>query len=71
MKYNTSYIPFETPKYSDYETWKNFYLIDLNRMYKIMLKNLSKNFSNEINNNFEKFCKFIYDNSSKNILEYR
>ena len=67
-KFNTDYVPFKTPRVTKYDKWCERYNMYLMDMYEIMIVKLRSDFSNEINYDFDVFCKFIFKNSSKYIM---
>ena len=67
-KYNTNYVPFETPRVYKYDEWCEIYDTYLVEMYEIMIVELKSVFSNEMNHDFDLFCKFVFNNSSRYIM---
>ncbi len=68
-KFNTNYVPFKTPRVSNYDKWLEVYNTYLVEMYEIMIVKLRSGFSNEINYDFDLFCRFVFNNSSKYIMK--
>jgi hypothetical protein len=69
-----NYIPHKKPRYSNYNTWKECYYNDLLQLYNILEDLINSRYDNNIKwnneNNFEEFCKFIYECSSKYISSW-
>ena len=63
-----NYIPYKTPKYPNYSLWVNTYEKDLLNIYSIYTSTFT-NFYNDhdVDFNFDLFCKFVYNCSSKYI----
>ena len=48
-----------------YDQWNNCYHKDLQIMYSIFIKHLKNNYLKYKDISFDKFCEFIFSNSSK------
>lgn len=67
----SNYLPYETITEDNYDEWKEYYNTYLLSMYDSLVKHIS----NKINADWEseqvfiKFCKMVYNSSSKHILD--
>lgn len=67
----SNYLPYETVTEDNYDEWKEYYHTYLISMYNSLVKHIS----NKINADWEreqvftKFCKMVYNSSSKHILD--
>ena len=67
-EFKYKFIINNTPKYPNYFNWFREYELDLTYMYNIFTNSIENRFdTKDANLNFEMFCKFIYNNSSKYI----
>jgi hypothetical protein len=66
-----NYIPRKRKSNVSFHTWKHIYLNDLEMLYSKLSRVVNNRYDNEVKwenySNFELFCKFVYENSSKYI----